>query len=617
MDAYHLADYPARRQGQVNPLRARRLAWTLWAAASVVQSLGLILWAVERFSSATPVLFSYSKETTLNSLAFATLGALVASQQSKNPVGWIFCALGLASGLQMLTGQYAMSGIAGRTAQSASSGAAGLASEVAQLITVYGLIFIALPFPSGRLLSHRWRIVAWTVGASFVLVTTGRMLSPGPLADFGADTNPLGVRGMASFLHGVSALGSAAAIVALIGSISSLLVRYRRSRGLVRLQLKWFTFAVVLAPVTIFGFGFVLGLFPNPVARASSKWVWAVAVVTIPISAGVSILRYRLYDIDVVINKTLVYGALATFVTAVYVAVVAGLGALVGTSGKPNLGLSLAATAIVAVAFQPVRSRVQAVANRLVYGERVTPYEAISGFSRRVAESLSVDQLLPGMAEAAARGVGGVRSRVRLLVPGGGEVAVGWPAGPTEGSFDRTVAVVHQGETVGEISVAKAPGETVSPVEQKLLADLASQAGLAMRNIRLTTELRQHLLMLQASRERIVEAQDQERRRIERDIHDGAQQQLVSMAVKLGLAERLLAKDPDRTAAMIAQVKAETHEALETLRDLARGLFPRVIVKSCGSTFLTTRRPPRQPAQPASRLRTLRLRPPPPRGAVR
>src|SRR5207249_4044344 len=155
-------------------------------------------------------------------------------------------------------------------------------------------------------------------------------------------------------------------------------------------------------------------------------------------AVALAVLKYRLYDVDLVINRTLVYGSLAALITAVYIALVVGIGALIGTRGEPgsDLGLSVVATAAVAVAFQPMRERVQRLANRVVYGHRASPYEVLSAFSQRMAGALSIDEVLPRMAEAAARGVGGLGSRVRVYVPGGADRVVTWPADGAAGAFD-------------------------------------------------------------------------------------------------------------------------------------------------------------------------------------
>ena len=188
------------------------------------------------------------------------------------------------------------------------------------------------------------------------------------------------------------------------------------------------------------------------------------------------------------------------------------------------------------------------------------------------------------MAEAAARGVGGPSARVRVFVPGGADRVVAWPVESDTSSFDRTELVLHQGEPVGEIAVAKVRGESVTPGEAALLTDLAAQAGPALSNVRLTLELEGRLRELaaqadelRASRQRIVAAQDAERRRLERDIHDGAQQHLVAIAVNARLARQVLDSAPVRTGALLDEINAQVEDALETLRTLARGIFPPVL----------------------------------------
>ena len=195
-----------------------------------------------------------------------------------------------------------------------------------------------------------------------------------------------------------------------------------------------------------------------------------------------------------------------------------------------------------------------------------------------------MDEVLPRMAEAAARGVGGLRGRVRVYVPGGRDQVVAWPAESLVSSFDESLLVLHQGTPVGEISVSKLPGESLTAVEAALLADLAAQAGPALSNVRLTVELHGRLTQLatqaeelRASRQRIVAAQDAERRRLERDIHDGAQQHLVAIAVNARLARQILETAPLRTGTLLDEISAQTDDALETLRDLARGIFPAVL----------------------------------------
>ncbi|HZU76573.1 MAG TPA: histidine kinase, partial [Dehalococcoidia bacterium] len=300
-------------------------------------------------------------------------------------------------------------------------------------------------------------------------------------------------------------------------------------------------------------------------------------------------MRTHVSDRDLFINRAIVYGSLAVFITAVYVGIAVGIGELAGSGGRPNLALSIVATAVVAVGFQPVRERLQRLANRVVYGTRATPYQVLSQFSAQVAGSYAADEVLPRMAQVLQEGTAAESATIWLRVgaelhaaathphPEGGSTAL---RVPTNGSTPQlpgatsAVEVLHQAEPLGALSVVKRRGEALTPVEQKLLDDLAHQAGLVLKNVRLTMDLQRRLQELRASRQRLVAAQDAERRRLERNLHDGAQQHLVALKVKLGLVEMLAQRDPARAKATLMSLKTDTDEALETLRDLARGIYP-------------------------------------------
>jgi signal transduction histidine kinase len=274
---------------------------------------------------------------------------------------------------------------------------------------------------------------------------------------------------------------------------------------------------------------------------------------------------------------------------------------VVGSGGRPNLGLSILATAIVAVGFQPARERLQRVANRLVYGKRATPYQVLSEFSSHVATSYAADEVLPRMAHVLHEGTGAESAAVWLRSGSELHPASAWPetaltslpaalsvtgALPELPGATQSVEVRHQGELLGALTVTKRRGEMLTPVEQKLLGDLAHQAGLVLKNVGLTADLQRRLEELRASRQRLVSAQDAERRRLERNLHDGAQQHLVALKVKLGLAEMLALKDPDKAKQTLRQLKTDTDEALETLRDLARGIYPPLLAEKGLATAL-------------------------------
>ncbi len=320
------------------------------------------------------------------------------------------------------------------------------------------------------------------------------------------------------------------------------------------------------------------------------------ALACVPIAMGIAILRRRLYDIEVIFNKTVVFGLLAGFITVVYIVIVVGIGALIGQRYKANLGLSIAATVIVAVAFQPVREWVQHFANRLVYGKRATPYEALAAFSDQLGAAVTNEDLPQQLARVLAEATGAVRTQVWLRAGDLLRLEAAYPADdqadaerlretvtlPPDGlpafpGATRAFEVRHRGEWLGALTLTKGPGDVLTPTEGKLAAQLTAQAGLALRNAGLTHQLTDRMAELRASRKRIVATADNERRRLERNIHDGAQQQLVALSVMVRLAEATVDNDVEAAKGLVSEVQADAKDALENLRDLARGIYPRLL----------------------------------------
>jgi signal transduction histidine kinase len=531
-------------------------------------------------------------------LTYGVAGALILSRRGGNPIGRIFLYLTAVMVVSEVCGEYAaFAYTAGHPTLPLREVLAWLSLWTFFLAFPIGPTLLFLYFPEGIDAGRKWRAVqALALIGTAVLVfgflsASGR-INPATRGNgnyfIPGTSNPTGFLGSGDtgFAAGVQAIGWALSGLALIFSVIAALVRLRRSSGERRQQLKWLAyFAAPVAPA--FAIHFAINAFNIHVPDVVQPIYILIFIIGIPLATAIAVLKYGLYEIDVFIGRTLVYGSLAAFITAVYVAIVVGVGALIGAGGKPNLALSIVATAIVAVAFQPVRERVQKTANRLVYGLRATPYEVLSQFSERVAESYAAEDVLPRMARVLAEGTGAVDAGVWLRTAGLLQRAAAWPDGAATAEpagiagdtlpdlhADRAVEVRHQGELLGALTIRKRQGEPLTPIEEKLLGDLAHQAGLVLKNVGLTAELRQRLEDLRASRQRLVAAQDQERRRLERNLHDGAQQNLVALKIKLGLAENIAQKDPVRAKELIAQLKGDADEALETLRDLARGIYP-------------------------------------------
>jgi signal transduction histidine kinase len=321
---------------------------------------------------------------------------------------------------------------------------------------------------------------------------------------------------------------------------------------------------------------FALSFVPGLGTADWGSWIQNLGVMSfmlIPVTTGIAILRYRLYDIDVVIRKTVVITVVVGFIALVYVGVVAGVGALVGAQSNAPL-LSALAAAIVALVFQPVRARARRFADRLVYGKRATPYEVMSTLSENLAGTYAADDVLPRIARVLGDGTGAERAEVRIAFDEQMRSVAIWPPDAPDSSDDYVVDVRHQGERLGELAVSLPANDPIDPTREQLVQDLAAQAGLALRNERLNQQLRARLADLQAAQKRLVTAQDLERRRLERNIHDGAQQQLVALQVRQRLAEQLVDHDPAKAKEMLGQLQVETGKALDDLRDLARGIYP-------------------------------------------
>src|SRR5215212_8256734 len=303
------------------------------------------------------------------------------------------------------------------------------------------------------------------------------------------------------------------------------------------------------------------------------------------------------------LGTMLVVAGLLVFVGVVYVVTVLGGGMLIGHTSSPDTRLSILATLIVALGLGPVQAALQRLARRILAGERELPYDVLSRFSASVTQSH--DEEVPAtMARVLAEGTGAAWAQVWLLVGDTPVLAATWPEGAADEPYlpgepapdgQRTQLVRLAGETLGALRIQERPHQPLTPVERRLFDGLAAQAGFVLHGARLRAELARRLDELsvradelRASRGRVVEAQDTERRRLERDIHDGAQQHLVALAVNLRLAQTLSESSPEAAAKVMADQVEATDVAIATLVDLSRGIYPGALSEHGIGPALTT-----------------------------
>jgi signal transduction histidine kinase len=520
-------------------------------------------------------------------LGFTFGGVLALSMRAepRNSSVWAMMWAGFFGALGQLAGNLgeALTDIstaaieAGEIADSPSSlePLAALAFAIGLTVWVPGIFLLAIHllifFPDGQARSVWWRRVAWTTGAIMAIMVTFGFANTAPWVKTPYDE--IFADDLATGL--VAGIGMLPLMFAALAAVVHLIRRYRASTGEERLQYRWVTWALAIFVLNIFTFG----LTPEPVAELTST----LALANVAVAVGIAITRYRLYNIDVVVSRSLAYGAFAVFIGGIYVALVVGIGALLG--GDSSFGPSIAATVAVAIAFEPGRRRMKQLANRFVYGKRATPYEVLARFSRRSSE-LSDEELLERIPHLIADGTGASEAALWVRTDGGFRTASAWPEDTvartiqSSGQFadpdaEYSLPVYHDGELMGGLSLAKTGGETVTPPEEALLHDLAAGMGLALRNALLTRQLRKQVADLQASRERVLAAADAARRALERDLDSGPQQQLVALKVKLGPTRKLAEqRGAEKTAALLSQLEVEAGDAIQAVRDFAAGIYP-------------------------------------------
>ncbi|HEY6408648.1 MAG TPA: GAF domain-containing sensor histidine kinase, partial [Ktedonobacteraceae bacterium] len=343
--------------------------------------------------------------------------------------------------------------------------------------------------------------------------------------------------------------------------------RYRRVSNVVqRQQTKWVVFGLTVAIAGFLGLLLLTATVSptgknNALAQLIVVSAYYLFFLLIPLTIGIAILRYRLYDIDIIVNRSLVYLALTICVVGIYVLIVVALGNLLQVQG--NLWLSLGATCLVAVLFQPLRTRLQRAVNRLMYGERDDPYGVLSRLGQRLGGTLAPQAILPTLVETVAQALKLPYVAIRLKEDDALTVSHGTP---TQTSL--SLPLLYQGETIGEMLLApRSPGERFSGPDRHLLEDLAHQAGIAVHAVLLT-------MALQRSRERLVKAREEERRRLRRDLHDGLGPTLGALTLKIGSTRALYPDNPDAADTLMEELETDIMTAVADIRRLVYALRP-------------------------------------------
>lgn len=410
------------------------------------------------------------------------------------------------------------------------------------------LLFLFL-FPQGRFVP-RWTAwlallaIAWQVPETFFRTSGLSTQSWPPLL---------------AFLPTLLTLGSVVAV--------QVYRHLRVSDAVERQQTKWVVFGVIVTVLGFLAIGVLIAVTgPSPqnvfvfLAAATSFYL---VLLPLPVSIAVAVLRHRLWGVDVILNRTLVYGALTALVIGIFVLIVGGLGQLINIRGNPVL--SLLATALLAVLFQPMRERLQKAANRLVYGQRDEPYVALSQLGQRLEATLAQDAVLTTIVDMVTTTLKLPYAAIALERDGGYLTVAA--CGVADGD-QLDLPLTYRGETIGRLLVSHRRGEAgFSAADNRLLEDLARQAGVAAYAVRLTAEI-------QHARERLVTAREEERRRLRRDLHDGLGPTLASLTLMAEAAGNLLSRDPLAAAELLQELKDEAKAATAEIRRVVYELRP-------------------------------------------
>jgi signal transduction histidine kinase len=504
-------------------------------------------------------------------LVFSFFALLILQRHPQHTVGWLTMVVGFAASLQFLINGYIAFDrdvIIGNT-DTAMNIAILLDNIVWWPIEALPFTLIPLFFPDGMLPSPRWRAVVMIV----VLGVLSGMLTgfhPGPVAFGNTFYNPAGIKGSGPFLEKLGVLSLVLMVIGGIGCFLGVCLRFRRSTGIERLQMKWLVYIatvllIVQLPLVVFSYMAPVQHWIHPLLNILSPLL----IFVFPVTCAIAIVRHRHWDIDLLINRTLVYAGLTAVIVLLYSFVVVGVSTALQTRSLEVSGLI--AAGLIAVLFQPVRDRLQRGVNRMMYGERDDPAAVLTRLAHHLETADTPSAILPNLVQTIAH---------LLKIP---YVAIAPPVAAEQVAADQmepvavwgkasnnvqTIPLTYQREDIGQLMVApRGPHERFTRYEQELLATIAALTATTVRAVQLSDDVRR-------SRQRIVSAREDERRRLRRDLHDGLGPQLASQMLELEAVAQLMSSNPAKAQSLLASLKAQAEEVIVDLRGLVYGLRP-------------------------------------------
>lgn len=520
--------------------------------------------------------------------AFLLVGTCIVVRRPENRVGrlslligWLFLA-GLAGLHQGAALSYFSLG-------TLSPLAIRVSLTIMQIIVMLIFVYLPLLFPDGQYLSANWRRFGNGLALLMAFPILLTLIQPGPIFDWGegavlSTENPLAINWpwLASlpqltllYLWGIPTL------LATLVAIGSLVVRWRHSDRQTRQQIKWVVYFLSIIVASSMLIELVVWLF-GPVLTGTAAYAAIDAVysrlaliawVGFPLVIGLAIFKYHLYDIDIIINRTLVYGGLSLGIVAIYVVVVGALATLF--QAQDNVLFALLATGIVALLFQPLRDRLQRAVNRLMFGKRDDPYAVLTTLSTQLQTTMTPQAMLQSVVETIATSLKLPYVAIELVDE------QGRLDGAKHGEVIGDVVALplrYQNEALGQLLVStRSPAESFSGRERRLLADIAAQTGPVASSVRLMAALQRSAAALQTSRENLVLTREEERRRIRRDLHDGLGPTLASQTFAIDAIVKRLEADPQEAARLLRDLKAQNQEVIADIRRLVYELRPPVL----------------------------------------